>query len=308
MRGPLSASPELALLWTVALLAMACSDRTQRAERSLGRMRPIVVSPADESSPSTNGTDVAWTRGRINGPVIAMKLGSVFVRYGSAKPVQITPHGALAASGGMDAETLVVQVVRNNQSDLLLFDLRTRRFRGPPRGVNTRAWEWHGSISGPWLLYGRYNGVNRHEIVLANIRTHRQRILDTVEGHGAYAEPGQVNGQYAVWAGCPDNFCSVYRYAIGTRKLVRVPGDYKHAQFRSAVSPDGDVYYGRSLWSCGGHVQLMAFRKGKRPRLVAELPRRYDFRFLNFGAGHLLFDSGRCPAGNPDIYSIKVAG
>jgi hypothetical protein len=206
----------------------------------------------------------------------------------------------------MDARTLVVQVVRNRQADLLLFDLRTRRFHEPPRGGNTRAWEWHGSISGRSLLFGRFNGVNGYDIVLTDLRTGREHILDSVRGHGAYAEPGQVNAGYAVWAGCPDNFCTVYRYNIRTRAVIRVPGDYKHVQYRSAVSANGDVYYGRGLYSCGGQVKLMRYRPGEPPIVLTTLPRGYDFRFMNTDGRRVLYDRGRCSGGGSDIYSVET--
>jgi hypothetical protein len=205
----------------------------------------------------------------------------------------------------MDARTLVVQVIRNRQADLLLFDLRTHRFHEPPREVNTRAWEWHGSVSGRWFLFGRFDGANRYDIVLTDLRTGRERILDSVRGHGAYAEPGQVNGGYAVWAGCPDNLCSVYRYDIRTHAVVRVPGDYRHTQYRSAVSANGDVYYGRSLFSCGSLVKLMRYRPGMPPIVLTTLPRGYEFRFVSADARRVLYDRGNCTGGGSDIYSMQ---
>jgi hypothetical protein len=69
------------------------------------------------------------------------------------------------------------------------------------------------------LLVPLFNGTDTYQIVLADLATGRERTLDSVRGHGAYAEPGQLDGRYAFWAGCPDNFCTVYRYDVvkGTR-------------------------------------------------------------------------------------------
>jgi hypothetical protein len=273
---------------------------------SVAAPRALVATPADETSPATNGTDVAWTRGIRDGPVIVMKLGEVFLRRQGGRAVRITPPGVLAASGGMDARTLVVQVVRNG-SDLELFDLKTRRFRRPPRGVNTRAWEWSGSIFGRNLLFGRFDGVDTYNVVLTDLATGRSRVLDTVRGHGAYAEPGQVNGRYAVWAGCPDNFCTVYRYALRSGRRIRVPGDYAHAVSAPSITPNGDIYYGRGLHSCGGHVQLMRYRPGAPPRVVATLTSGYDFRFTSADARRVLFDRVSCTHGNFDVYSVRVS-
>ena len=75
---------------------------------SLGAVSPVVATPADETSPATNGRDLAWTRGSQDGPVIVMKLGAVFLRRGGGHAVRVSPRGARAASGGMDERTLVV--------------------------------------------------------------------------------------------------------------------------------------------------------------------------------------------------------
>jgi hypothetical protein len=280
----------------VALLATA----------PLGAVTPVVATPADETSPASNGADFAWTRGSRDGPVIVMKLGTVFVRHGDGRPVAITTPGVLAAAGGMDGRTLVVQVVRNHQSDLRLFDLRTDRFHEPPPAVNTRAWEWRGSISGHRLLFGRFDGVNTYEIVLANLSTGREQILESVRGHGAYAEPGQINRRYAVWAGCPDNFCTIYRYDVTTHRRVRVPGDYRHAAFAPSVAAGGDVFYGRGLVACGADVKLMRYRPGATPHVVASLLPGYDFRFSSTDGRRVLFDRVSCDHGDFDVYAVRV--
>jgi hypothetical protein len=241
--------------------------------------------------------------------VIVMKLGAVFLSQTGRRPVRITPKGVLTASGGMDARTLVVQIVRSNQSDLVLYDLRTRRVREPPRGVNTPAWEWRGSISGRRLLFGRFNGVNTYDIVLADLSTGRERILDSVSGHGAYAEPGQVSGRYAVWAGCPDNFCSVYRYDIQSRSRLRVPGDVRHVAYAPSVDASGDVYYGYAPYAakaCGSAVQLRRFRRGAGSRVLQTLSHGYDFRFTNTDGRRVVFDRVRCSQGTFDIFAANA--
>ena len=238
--------------------------------------------------------------------MIVMKLGTVFLRHGSEKPMRISPPGVPAASGGMDKSTLVVQVVRNGQSDLLLYDLKTHRLREPPHGINTRAWEWRGSISGSRLLFGRFNGVDTYEIVLADLSTGPELILDSVRGHGAYAEPGQVNGRYAVWAGCPDNFCSIYRYDIRTGSRLRVPGDYRHVSYAPSVAASGDVYYGYALRGCGSAVQLRRFRPGAGSRVLRTLAAGYDFRFTNTDGRSVVFDRVSCSQDNFDIFTANA--
>ena len=238
--------------------------------------------------------------------MIVMKLGAVFMSRAGGRPVRITPAGVVAASGGMDARRLVVQVIRDHVSDLELFDLKTRRFRQPPHGVNTRAWEWRGSISGHRLLFGRFNGVNTYDIVLANLSTGRERILDSVSGHGAYAEPGQVSGRYAVWAGCPDNFCSVYRYNIANGSRLRVRGDCGHVASAPSVAASGDVYYGYALRGCGSAVQLRRFRQGVGSRVLQTLAVGYDVRFTNTDGRRVVFDRVHCSHDNFDVFAANA--
>ncbi len=85
----------------------------------------LVATKADETSPAAAGGYFAWTVGSKDGPVIVMKLGRVYVRHGSGPAYPVTPSDVLAASGGMDGRTLVVQLVRSGESDLALVDLRT---------------------------------------------------------------------------------------------------------------------------------------------------------------------------------------
>ena len=127
-----------------------------------------------------------------------------------------------------------------------------------------------------------------------------------MSGHGAYAEPGQINGRYAVWAGCPDNFCTVYRLDVASGRTIQVPGDYQHATYAPSVAANGEIFYGRGLKSCGAGVKLMRYRPGGAPRLVAALPPGYDFRFTNTDGRQLLFDRVRCRDGDFDVYGVRV--
>lgn len=277
-----------------------------------GTLPPALLrTPADETSPAAAGGYLAWTAGGRDGPVIVMKLGRVLLRHGNGPAVPVTPPGVLAASGGMDGRTLVVQLVRGGRSDLGLVDLRTRRLRPPPPGVDTRLWEWRGSIAGRWLLFGRVDfGARRYEVVLHDLRTGRERVLDSVGGHGAYAEPGQVDGRYAVWAGCPDNFCSIYRYDVRTGARIRISSPYGQVVYAPSVAPNGDVYYGLGPGPCGSDVTLERYRRG-RAAVVLRLRTGFDFRFSSVarmgGRTRVLLDGVRCPRGF-DVFAVDVGG
>jgi hypothetical protein len=271
---------------------------------------PVVATAADESSPAAGPGWIAWTRGSTPGPVIVLALGTVEIRREGGRARRVGPPGVLSAAGGGDARTLAIQQVRGGSSDLELYDVASGKLRDPPRGVNTREWEWRGEISGRWLLFGRVDfGRQLYRVVLHDLATGRERVLAAVSGHGAYAEPGQLNGRFAVWASCPDNACTIYRLRIGDRRPIRVPGPlYGAAAYAASVSRTGVVYYAKGLLGCGRQVRIMRFAPGRPPRVVAALPPGYDLRFTTAAdspdATRILYDRVRCATKRSDIYEI----
>jgi hypothetical protein len=109
-----------------------------------------------------------------------------------------------------------------------------------------------------------------------------------------------------VWAGCPDNFCSVYRYDIRNGSRLRVPGDYRHVSYAPSVAANGDVYYGYAARACGSAVQLRRFRPGAASRVLRTLAVGYDFRFTNTDGRRVVFDRVRCSQGNFDIFAASA--
>jgi hypothetical protein len=272
-----------------------------------GAGQPVVATAADESSPSAAPGWIAWTRGSTPAPVIVLDLGAVELRDASGRTRRVSAPGVLSAAGGGDAHTLAIQEVRGGASDLKLVDVATGRLRDPPPGVNTRDWEWRGEVFGRWLLLGRIDfGRRVYRVVLHDLRTGRERVLAAVSGHGAYAEPGQLNGRYAVWAACPDNACSLYRLRIGERRPVRVPAPlYGAAAYAASVTRTGVVYYAQGLLGCGRQVRIMRFAPGRAPRVVAALPPGYDLRFTWVDGARILYDRVRCATRRSDIYAVS---
>ena len=273
--------------------------------------RPVVATAADESSPAGGRGWIAWTRGSTPGPVIVLALGRVLVRRtGSRATEEVGPPGVVGASGGGDARTLAIQQVRRGRSDLKLYDLGTRALRDPPRGVNTRQWEWRGEIYGRWLLFGRVDfGLGLYRVVLHDLATGDERVIAAVSGHGAYAEPGQLNGRIAVWAACPDNACTIYRLRIGDRVPVRVAAKlYGRADYAASVTRRGVVYYAEGGLGCGRQVRIMVAAPGRAPRTLVALPPGYDLRFttaLDEGRGtRILYDRVRCSTRRSDVYEV----
>ena len=290
--------------------AAGCGGESQRGNvSSVSRPARLLVGGA--TSPAGSGDALVWTRGEVDAPVIVLELGTVELRDGSQPPVRISEPGVLSASGGMDSRNVVIQEVRSGQSDLRLYDLRSHSLRRLPPGPNTRSWEWRGSISGRWLLFGRIDfGSKRYRIVLANLATGVEHVLDSASGHGAYAEPGQLAGRYAVWLGCPDNVCSIYRYDIRTARKIRVTtrAAYTTFYYAPSVTADGTVYYAQGARACGARVSLMRFRPSGTTDRIATLPPGYDLRFTSAisrpGGTRLVFDRVACSRRHFAVYEL----
>jgi hypothetical protein len=300
------------LLATALLVALATgcgASRTTQPRRATERA--VVATPADESSPAAGPGWTAWTRGSTPGPVIVLALGRVMVgRAGGERARAVGPPGVLSAAGGGDARMLAIQQVRGGRSDLKLYDLASGKLRDPPPGVNTHEWEWRGEIYGRWLLFGRVDfGRSLYRVVLRDLVTGKERVLAAVSGHGAYAEPGQLSGRFAVWASCPDNACSLYRLRIGDRVPTRVAAKiYGRADYAVSVTRRGVVYYAEGGLGCGRQVRIMVASPGREPRTVAALPPGYDLRFttaVDAGrATRILYDRVRCSTKRSDIYEV----
>lgn len=286
---------------TLLVLALLASKVTAQ---------PVLATSASETEPFGSGNSLVWTQARQEFPLIHLSLGDVWLRVGRHRPMRLNPPGTLAASGGISGNTAVLQVTDRGDSGLRLVDLASGRSRKPP-GLDTRLYEWRGTLSGQRLLFGRIDFVgHRFQIVLHDLRSGKERILSEVRGHGAYSEPGQIAGRYAVWANCPDNLCSVFRYDLRTGHVASAPNPdaYTHTLYAPAVDERGTVYYARGNLGCGSGVALMRWRPGTAPSVLVRLPLGIDLRFSSTtkraGGTRVLFDRYDCARKTWDVYAV----
>jgi hypothetical protein len=260
--------------------------------------------PVNEENGASTGTGyLTWsqtTRAHPN------RTNEYFQRSGG-RPVRVNPAGTQGFGGGVDGTTLVYQQVRGGRSDLRLYSLTARKNHLPPPGVNTFRWEWHPTISGNWLLYGRIaSGIQ--QAVLFNLSTHKLRLLDHVTSPGV-VEPGQVSGGFATWDRC-DPRCNVFRYRISTGTTLRVPNPLVRYQYAPSVDSAGNVFYDRGGHRCGRAVHLMELPAGGSPRSLLALHPTVDAGFSYAVEGgsseRLLFSKFHCSTQNWDIFRIAV--
>lgn len=269
---------------------------------------PVRAGRSHEVLPSADGDAgyLAWTQNSAAKP----KHYDAFVSTSGAPKVMVNAAGTSGYNGGIDGTTLVYQQVRRGQSDLRLFDLVTHQ-RSIPTGVNTPQWEWRPSISGPWLLFGRENLRSRPvktRVLLYNTITSQTITLVDTPGH---SEPGQVNGDYAVYTHCGKVTCNVFRYQISTGQRVKMPNaSARRVQYAPSVSADGTVYYASSLFACGKDVRIRRFVVGNAvASLMTILPAGRDIHTtyaddMADGTTRVLHDRASCKGGADDIYQV----
>src|SRR3990172_6683645 len=239
----------------------------------------------------------------------------VFARpIGSDTAFKVNAAGTNGANGGIEGDLLVYQEFGGGASDLRFFDLASKDRSPPPRGINTRDWEYWPSMSGQWILFGRLAGNGSREIILYDLSTHEATTLARLRGTDTYLAPGQVNGDYAVWYRCtPGAKCNVIRYNIadGERMTIPNPGRFQYAP---SVTPDGVVTFARSASGCGNLVRLVRYPLGGPASILWRLPGGGDVGSTRVhvspqGDTTLYFDNFGCgqPASS-DVWQILEQG
>jgi hypothetical protein len=232
---------------------------------------------AYESSPSAGPSHFAWAQWpRRNG-----RFWTLYVRRSGEPRVRVNPLRTDAYSGGFEGNRFVYQQTRGagntRSSDLRFFNLVRETRQNPPTGVNTRQWEWHPTISGRWLLFGRRSRAARSDfVILRNLATARRIVLDRLRwGRSRIAEPGQVNGRYAVRYRCAPR-CNAFRYDIATGAKARIPNPLRRHHYDPSVTRDGIVYFVSSGNGCGVSVRLERRPVGGPSRVLTSLRPRWD--------------------------------
>jgi hypothetical protein len=265
---------------------------------------PVLTSPRNEVQAAASDAFLAWSQNSVAHP----HLFNAWVRpSGGGARVRVNHVGTQGFMGGIDGTTLVYQQIKRNQSDVKLFNLVTHVRSNPPAGVDTAAWEFHPSVSGSWMLFGRYrSSTNRDRAILFNTSTRQLIVLADRPGSGQTVEPGQVNGNFAVWSQCTATGCNVWEYDIATATKTRlpnaVPGHYNYAP---SVDSNGTVYFAHSGKSCGARIEKRPVG-GPTSTVVALRGRDINQSYLATVASqsNLFFAKFNCQTSTYDIFKI----
>jgi hypothetical protein len=253
----------------LAAVAMAAGATTPTAVKATAR---------DEVGPAASGEWFAWSRSRAKEP----SPFDLYVQRAGGRALRVNKKTVQAYAGGIDGTTLVYQVIRGSLatgSDLRLYDLARKRHKPLPSGIDTASWECCGTLSGDWLLFsrGRAYAPGRQLVLLRNLVTGEQRVLDTLNNKNGLVGAGQLSGTFAVWSRCnPYPSCQVFRYDIVTGSSVALTVPAGKVPYAPAVNQYGTTYFMQSNRGCGNSVQLMKQGLVGPPTLVASLPPRRD--------------------------------
>lgn len=274
----------------------------------------VIATPRNENNVAAdwNGTDevLAWGQSRPGHP----KAYDAWVRVGTGPAVKLSA-GHQGWMGGIDYPLVAYQRFQNGRGDIALYDLSNGTRPATPAGVNTRKYEWHPSISGDWLLFGR-NDRRFTAIVLHNMVTGEERVLDRGQWRRLYLQPDRVNGNWATYTRCRRT-CSVIRYDIAAATKTTVPRRgtrFSSFQYSSSVTSAGVVYLVRSGRYCGRSVKIVRFFGPTDPStgtVLASLARGKDtYGFYSYarenadGSVDLFYDRAHCRTGKTDIYKV----
>jgi hypothetical protein len=305
----------------LAIVASAVAGLAFAAAAALATSTPVPVKtgPRNEFAPAAGDDWFAWSQSRRHHP----RLYDVFAQQTGRAAFKVNPKGTLAYTGGIDGATLVYQLIRGGlggRSDLRLVDLTTRRQQAMPAGVNTAKWECCGTMAGGWILFSRgaaYTG-DTQMVLLVNLASGEQRVLDVVRNRKGLLTAGQVNGNFAVWLRCnPQPHCQIFRYDLSTASATALPVPAGRILYGPSVNDYGTVFYGQSRTGCGKSALLIKQPVDGPAETLTSLPEgldvsvTYAHRIATRPPGNLVttriyYDVVRCKGRKRDIYSIDT--
>ncbi len=295
----------------MAIAVSGCGTGSDaRGERTFPGEKVVASPTVSEEGATANAEWLAWMQeGGATSPPPRIPA-NVFVRdRATGRTRQVNPTGTYAETGSLLGSQLVFQLIRRNQSSIAAADLRTGKVSLLPGYVNAGGWLWRLSASGRHILFGQIDtALNRYSIVLVDQRTRTRRVVASTAGQGAYAAPGQINGDWVTWTLCPANACNVYRLNLRTgaqSAAPNPPAPVLRQQYGPSVSRTGTVYFGRTLTGCD--TQIRRWRGGDHADVIATLPANTAFQYSFLEGSKLLYDPFPCVK-RPlaDVYALAV--
>lgn len=270
---------------------------------------PLVSTRANELSAAESIDVLAWSRDdRRSGLRV-----NALARFDGQR-IRLNQSRSDGLVGGVDGHRVSFVQMRGWRSRIRVTDVSTGEDVPLHSAVNQPGLEMTPTISGDWILYGRWSGIQpypsrvpeRSAVYLSNYVTGEVRVLQTTRRNRLLL-PGQLNGVWASWSMCGTRSgCHVYRYNVetDTRTQVAVADS---ALYAASTHPSGDVFFARSGYACGRRVRLIRAGIDGSREIVAHVPKGYDlFRTFAHATSEsqtrILYDRLRCKNSRSDIY------
>lgn len=287
----------------VALSAAALSLLTLISTPAVaGQPNAIRNTPANELRGAGTDGYVAWQQNPADGG-----RSNVFVKPDGEAKFRVNPERAQGYMGGFDGTTLAYQHRLRGQSNIKLFDVVTRDRSNPPSGINTERWEYWPTLSDDHYLFGRLAPSGVDQVILFDERMGSQTVLAETNRDCCAMYPGQVNGDYAVWAKWTPSQCNVFVHQVSTEATTRLPNPNAQCQYGPSVASDGTVYYGRSGPECGQNAKLIRRDPEGTTEVLVAFGQGRDFLgsyvHEDGASNHVFYDPGPC-VGDQNIFKI----
>lgn len=288
-----------------ALPAAVVTDGSPAAAKAPA---PVVARRVSEIWPVASSSYLAWAENSLRRP----KRYRAFVKPAGGEAFRVNRKGRSGFPGGIDGNRLIF-TESGKSLNLRLLDLATRARLRLPDQVNTKAEEWGATLSGRWLLFGRVErapsrGGVVSKVLLFDLETGTGKEL--AASTSRRLEPGQVNGDWALWHRCTDTNCVTFRYRIsdGSKEAISLA----QPSYAGAIAADGTAYYAVSRPKCGKEVAYYEDPVDAPARLLFTLPEGVDLRssfaYDDAGATKVVFGRVKCSNLRGDVYSFDTSG
>lgn len=251
-------------LIAVAGAVVACLTAMGGTAAAALEQVPVKSTALREELPAAGAGIFAWSQNSAR----HSQVDNVWVEVGGAAPVRLNPRNTFAEAGGVDGDQVIFDQINLNTfaNGIRIWNATTHTF-STPHGVNTRALEYRPTMSGPWILFGRF-GAHADRAVLHNTATGETIVLATDRSGEIAIHPGQVSGNWAVYDVCR-RVCNVYRYDIAGGTTTRLRNTLRgRFQYAPSVTADGTVYFVHSGAACGQNVRLVRQPLGAGPQVL----------------------------------------
>jgi hypothetical protein len=277
---------------------------------------PTVVAGTsqDETLPAGGPGVAAWTVDGVDG----MATPSVWVREGSRDPYRLTlpAHRTLGFTGQIDGGRLVLQVADNSESDIAIYDLRTRRYL--PTGLDSASGRFRSQpvLAGSHLAF--VESTDSGPVLFgANLVTGDRTTIRAARGRSRLVN-GAAAGHwlaFSLWSteGDRDSPGTLALYDFDRRTIRYVLPPAGRVIYAPAITADGTLYYVETTPTCGpltivrrrgDATDVVATVKGKEIGSIQVVPEGVDVALL-YDAWPV--EKRTCDrAGDSDVFRLLV--